>query len=487
MTLRGQRLLAALDGVAAQGMDRQAYRLEDIRRLVAKGDLDSLARAEIRSSAALMTHLFDLLLGQTRRFKSFDKRLALLKSEEGLDGENLLANAGAAPDARVFLAGLAPNTDQYDRLIAGLADYQARIATGTWGDPIPGEELPPIKPGALDDRLPALRTRLLATGDLVGPEVDFLAYDAPLRMDPVTEGAVRRFQARHGLATDGVPGAKTIARMNIPLQDLKSTIEVALERWRLLPRDLGSAHVLVNVPQFELFVMEGRKAVLTMPVAVGRNIFQTPLFSDAIEYMEFNPYWNVPISIAQNEVIPMQVEDPAYLAKKGFTVMTRDTQKDRVDDHGTVDWAQVGSAAKGYRLRQAPGPKNPLGTVKFMFPNVDAIYLHDTNSRTVFNRPDRAVSHGCVRVGDPKGLADYLLANNAGLPGKVAGNYAGSKPRIVRLKRYLPVHLAYITAWGLTDGSIRFSEDVYNKDQALRQALLDSAVAPNADAVMAAR
>ncbi|WP_413203480.1 L,D-transpeptidase family protein [Rhodospirillum sp. A1_3_36] len=488
LTPRGHRLLEALDGVAAQGLDSQAYRLGEIRRLVAKGDLTSLAQAEIRSSAAAMTHLFDLLLGQTRRFMSFDKRLALLETEERLDGVNLLANAGAAPDAAVFFAGLAPDTDQYGRLIAGLANTRAQIEKGAaWGDPIPVEGRPSIKPGERDDRLPALRKRLLATGDLVGPEVDFLGYDAPLILDPVTEGAVRQFQARHGLATDGVPGAKTIARMNVSPQELRSAVEVALERWRLLPRDLGGAYVLVNVPQFELFVMEGRRVALTMPVAVGREGFETPLFSDSIKYMEFNPYWNVPISIAQNEVIPKQVNDPDYLAKTGFTVVTRTAQRDPVIDHATVDWSKIGSAAQGYRLRQEPGPKNPLGTVKFMFPNKYAVYLHDTNSRYVFSRSDRAVSHGCIRVGDPKGLADYLLANNAGLPSKVADDFKGASPQIVRLKRSLSVHLAYITAWGLEDGSIRFSQDVYGKDPVLRQALLDSAVIPHADAVMAAR
>jgi murein L,D-transpeptidase YcbB/YkuD len=480
-------LLDALDGVAGQGLDNQAYRVGEIRRLVAKGDRTSLAQAEIRSSAAVMTHLFDLLLGQTRRFTSFEKRLALLGSEERLDGVNLLANLGAAPDAAVFFAGLAPDTDQYGRLISGLADYREKVERGAWGDPIPAEGRPSIKPGEQDDRLPALRKRLLATGDLVGPEVDFLAYDAPLTLDPVTEGAVRHFQGRHGLAADGVPGAKTLARMNIPPQELRSSIEVALERWRLLPRDLGTAYVLVNVPQFELFVMEGRRMALTMPVAVGRDIFETPLFSDTIKYMEFNPYWNVPISIAENEVIPKQVSDPEYLAKKGFTVVTRTTQRDPVNDHGTVNWSNIGSAAQGYRLRQEPGPKNPLGTVKFMFPNKYAVYLHDTNSRYIFGRADRAVSHGCVRVGDPKGLADYLLANNAGLPTKVADDFKGTSPRIVRLKRSLSVHLAYITAWGLGDGSIRFSQDVYGKDPVLRQALLDSAVVPAVDAVMAAR
>jgi murein L,D-transpeptidase YcbB/YkuD len=501
LTPRGHRLVDALEAAAAQGLDSQAYHLEDIRRLVAKGDGESLAQAEIRASAALLTHLSDLLLGQTRRFMGFDKRMALLTKEEGLDPRALLANGGAAPDPAIFLAGLAPDTDQYALLIAGRNRYARLAADHAWTGDIPFEGLSSIKPGEADDRVPAIRARLRVEGDLVaegegapdvsGPKAsEGMAQDVaqadPRVLDPVTEAAVRRFQDRHGLEKDGVVGRQTLAHMNVPPQDLLATIDIALERWRLLPRSLGTSHVFVNVPRFELFVVEGRNVVLSMPVAVGRTIFETPLFSDAIEYMEFNPYWNVPVSIARNEVIPKQAHDPDYLARQGFTVMTRDDIRETVD-HESVDWTREDSAAQGYRLRQAPGPGNPLGTVKFMFPNSHAVYLHDTNGRSVFSRSNRAVSHGCIRVGDPKGLADYILANRTGLPGKVAENFRGSKPRIVTLKDVLPVHLAYITAWGMGDGAVGFSDDVYGKDSALRQALKDSAVVPGPDATVASR
>lgn len=518
---RGRVLMDTLALAGAEGLDEGPFNVEALRKILAEESTAGPMAAEAWLSRAFVRFAFDRLLGQSRRDRPFAERVALLSSEERTTPRALLLGAAAAPDMAAYLAGLEPPTPQYRGLVLGLAHYRALEASGGWVTEFPpGDSL---RLGDRDPRVPLLRRRLAAEGFLTAPKsdtleasapgptaatpaVDHQAADAsapqaeadpespaeqavdPLVYDAALVEAVTRFQASANLVTDGVAGRNTFAALGRGAGDRVDQIRVALERWRLLPRQLGSTHVLVNVPAYELFLNENLRPVLRMPVAVGRKIFQTPLFSDEIEYMEFNPFWNVPRSIAENEVIPKQVEDPEYLARRGFTVIPRHTAPVASEGEETpVDWSQTQSAAATYRLRQAPGPANPLGTVKFMFPNRHSVYLHDTNAPRVFSRSYRAVSHGCVRVQDPEGLANYLLARYTDQPDRSAQSYRGSRPRVVRLNRTVPVHLVYITAWAETDGRIRFSGDVYDRDNRLLRSLRTTAETGETDAAVAAR
>ncbi|WP_051013620.1 L,D-transpeptidase family protein [Pararhodospirillum photometricum] len=474
LTPRGRLLLDTLGRAPEEGLDSGAYDLESIGQRLQSGTVEDRLVAEALISRATARFFLDRLLGQTRRLVSFDEQRSLLQREEGRTLQGLLADAAAAPSLPAMLASLEPRSLQYRRLIGALAHAHKQHAAGarrpaSGGEPalatMPG---PSIRPGDQDPRVPLVRRRLGGGGG-ASP-----VYDATL------VDAVRAFQSVHGLTPDGILGRETLSELAHGPAVGVDRLRLALERWRLLPRNLGSIHLLVNVPQYELFVYEGQREALRMRVAVGRPNDPTPLFSDDIDYMEFNPYWNVPASIAREEVLPRQAEDPAYLARRGFTLVPRDAGQ-REEDAEAV-------SARSYRLRQDPGPNNPLGTVKFMFPNKYAVYLHDTNAPRVFGRSFRAVSHGCVRVQEPAALADYLLGRFTARPGQTALSFKGTRPRVVRLAWPAPVHLTYFTAWiDAPGGPVRYSPDVYEQDPPLVRRLEDSVAKPGSKETMAAR
>jgi murein L,D-transpeptidase YcbB/YkuD len=240
-------------------------------------------------------------------------------------------------------------------------------------------------------------------------------------------------------------------------------LRMNLERWRWLPRDLGDRYVLVNVPAYQLQVMEGEKPVLAMRVIVGKADTPTPLFSDEMTYVIFSPYWSIPESILRAETLPRIARDPDYLRRNNLEVVG--TSGEAVDA-SAVDWSDQ-DAVKHVRLRQAPGPENALGLVKFIFPNHFNVYLHDTPGDRLFFRDDRALSHGCIRVENPVALAEYVLSEQPQWDERriLAAMNAG-KEQTAMLKQKLPVHIGYWTAWVEPDGSVSYTKDPYGIDRA---------------------
>ena len=257
----------------------------------------------------------------------------------------------------------------------------------------------------------------------------------------------------------GLQSALARERQN-PTADLDQ-IRMNLERWRWMPRDLGDRYIFVNVPAYEMQVMEGDTPVLAMRVIVGDPIHQTPLFSDQMTSVVFSPQWNVPESIIRKEMVPKLVADPEYLERQEIQVVGTSGE---VIDAGGIDWRDA-SAVAGLRFRQRPGPKNALGLVKFQFPNRFDIYMHDTPQDALFDREQRALSHGCIRLEDPLALARYLLRDNPEWTMKkiTMAMYAGHE-RAVPLKKRLPVHIGYFTAWVNPDGSVTYTDDPYDLD-----------------------
>ncbi len=237
-----------------------------------------------------------------------------------------------------------------------------------------------------------------------------------------------------------------------------------LDRWRWMPHDLGERHILVNIPAYEMQVIERDRPALAMRVVVGRSDTQTPVFSDEMTYVVFSPYWNIPESILQKETLPRMVDDPDYLLRNQIEVVRGTGGFEEVVDPASIDWTEQ-EAVKGLRFRQIPGDENALGLVKFIFPNHFGVYLHDTPADALFGRPERALSHGCIRVEKPAALARYVLHDlGQWTPERITAAMHAGQEQAVRLKTKLPVHIGYWTAWVQADGTVRFTTDPYGVD-----------------------
>jgi len=239
------------------------------------------------------------------------------------------------------------------------------------------------------------------------------------------------------------------------------SIRMNLARWRWMPRELGERYVFVNVPAYQMQVIEGEKPVLAMRVIVGDPKHQTPLFNDEMTTVVFSPNWNVPESIIRNEMLPKLVDDPGYLQRQNIQVVGTSGQ---VIDEAAVDWYDESALAR-LHFRQEPGPTNALGLVKFQFPNQFDVYMHDTPQDALFNKERRALSHGCIRLEDPVALAQYVLRDNPEWTAeKITAAMNAGQEHAVPLKQHLPVHIGYFTAWVNPDGSLTYTDDPYNLD-----------------------
>jgi murein L,D-transpeptidase YcbB/YkuD len=316
--------------------------------------------------------------------------------------------------------------------------------------------------------LPALRTLLATLGDLPRSDVAELPPAAPAAtLDAALVEALQRFQERHGLEADGVLGAATWRALTTPLAQRVRQIERTLARWRELPANPHSRAIFVNIPRFRLYAtsaMTGSEAdMLRIDVVVGRTMrdLRTPTFTADMTHLVFRPYWEVPGSIARNEILPAARADVGYLARNHYEL---------VDAAGRIVPATPESltllAAGALRVRQQPGPDNALGSVKFMLPNDYNVYLHDTPARALFTRTRRAFSHGCIRVADPFALARFALQEDAGwTPGRIAAAMQGDKPLQVNLAEPIRVYIVYGTAIAREDGSVLFLEDLYGLER----------------------
>jgi murein L,D-transpeptidase YcbB/YkuD len=246
--------------------------------------------------------------------------------------------------------------------------------------------------------------------------------------------------------------------------DRVERIKMNMERWRWAPRELGDRYILINVPAYQLQVMEGEQPTLAMRVIVGQPQHQTPLFSDEMTYVVFSPYWNIPAEILRNETLPRLASDPGYLERNSIEVVGTSGEGEPVDP-SDIDWSDE-EETKGLRFRQAPGPENALGLVKFIFPNHFAVYLHDTPQDKLFFREQRAFSHGCIRVEQPIELAQYVLGDRPEWTApRIRAAMGAAKEQSVTLKQKLPVHIGYWTAWVEPDGAtVTYTDDPYGLD-----------------------
>jgi murein L,D-transpeptidase YcbB/YkuD len=383
---------------------------------------------------------------------------------EWIDVAVVLEKALKENRIREALRNLIPPYKIYSRLRQALAHYRALVSKGGWQIVSDG---PALKKGDNDSRVIELKRRLAVSGDISSD-----ALSSEKLFDEALEQAVRKFQMRHALKSDGVVGPKTLKALNIPADKRARQIELNLERLRWSFRNLGRRYILVNIADFSLDVVEARQRVLSMKVVVGKPYWHTPVFSAEMTYLVMNPDWNVPKSIAVRDILPKIKKDPDYLSKKNFTVLSGWEDNPRKINPEMIDWSVQKSNNFPYRLRQEPGIKNPLGRVKFMFPNKFNVYLHDTPHKGLFERTVRSFSHGCIRLSKPIDLAEYLLQDDENWSrDKILAAFEKGEKKAVRLPEPINVHLLYLTAWLDDDGNLQFREDIYGRDRRLDSAL----------------
>lgn len=460
---RGQAALRLPSLAGKEGLEPDDYTVADaIPPVSANGDIAN-ARREIAVANLIMKYASDV--GDGRAYvRAFKPGLFVFK--ESINPGVVLRSAAKAEDINAYFATLPPAAQAYRDLRDQLAVYRKIAAAGDWPR-LEGRSA--LKPGASSEELAVLREVLLRTGDLV------TASEVPLRATGVYEGSlvegVKAFQKRHGLTPDGIVGARTRSALNVPVGQRIRQILVNMERLRWSPDMLGDPHVEVNIAGFELTAVRGGKAVLRMPVIVGKAYRESPVFSDRISYLVLNPDWTVPRVIATEDILPKIRQSPSYLYDNGFQVFAADGTQ---IDPGTIDWKGLGVKNFPYRLVQAPGSRNALGTIKFMFPNRFSVYLHDTPSRELFAKEVRTLSSGCIRVERPVELAQFVLNSGDWGADAVRREIETGKTRNVRIASPVPVHLSYKTAWVDSDGAAQFRDDIYGRDDTLAAALFSS-------------
>lgn len=447
VTGQGKRIILSLSHSENDGLNPLRYRYDLIQRMVktleSKGSdkVDDAARAQYGAD-------IDLLL--TEAFTRYALDVAIGTLDPDSSGLKWRIPRGAVPKGNVLralvrgsdpdavIATIRPAAPQYGRLMKALARLQKARAAGGWQTIATGN----IKQGDSSDVVVQLRDRLAKSEDVREATYAMRGAGRPAFFDHDLFLALQHFQQRSGIDADGALGEKTMRELNHPIEDRIAELKINMDRWRWLPHDLGKMYVLVNVAGYEMSVIENNRAIEEMNVVVGKTGWETPIFADTMEDLVVNPSWNVPPSIAEEEMGSVSDE---YLVSHHFV---------RTSDGG---------------YRQLPGPDNALGQFKFEFPNKDNIYLHDTPADALFSRSDRAFSHGCIRLERPRDLA-YLLAGKLAnkTPEQIDRMEQTGETQVVRFRRKIPIYILYFTTWVDDDGTVRFHHDVYGHDEKLQ-------------------
>jgi murein L,D-transpeptidase YcbB/YkuD len=460
-------LKAGQRGLSAEDYDGQRWsgRLSKLKPAVTQPSESDAVQFDAALTVCMMRYISDLHIGKVNP-KHFDFGLDVEAKKYDLP-EFLKVQVVDTSDVAAVLAQVEPPYPGYMRTIQALHNY---LELAEKDD---GEQLPIVKkgiaPGDTYSGVPRLVRLLRLVGDL--PADAGVAADENVYQGALVD-AVKSFQRRHGRDPNGRIDAQTLADMNVPLSSRVRQMQLTLERWRWLPLDYQKSPVVVNIPEFHLRAYDQNfKIGVTMNVVVGKAYGHgTPIFSEEMEYVIFRPYWSVPYSIVKAEFLPHIVQDPDYLAKKGFEVVN---SRQEVVTSGTItnDVLQQLRAGKLF-IRQPPGPKNSLGLVKFIFPNNFNVYLHDTPAHELFSKSRRDFSHGCIRLANPADLAVWVLRDNPGWNmDRVRAAMNGDTTQQVNLAHPIPVLIVYATVIVTEDGVVHFYDDIYKHDAALERVL----------------
>ena len=418
-----------------------------------------LADAELRMSAAALNYATHAQSGRVVP-TSLDKEFLDLKPIRPDPKAVLKGIVEAESRLGTVLEGYHPPHEQFKALKAKLSEVRSALKSGA--KPVRIPEGPALGPNTYHPHVALLRTRFMSPPSPSAPNGNVAEY-----YDDTLAESVRAFQASRGLKADGVIGRDTRELLNEGSVAVSAgTILANMERWRWEPRDMGERHIWINLPEYMFRVIKGGRIVHEDRIVAGSPKNPTPVFSDEMETVVFNPYWNVPKSIIVNEIIPAMQSNPGYLTRNNIEVLW---QGERTVDPYMVDWQLVNPDKLA--LRQVPGPGNALGQVKFLFPNNHAVYMHDTPTKHLFEKPMRAYSHGCMRVRNPLNFAKLLLAEQGWSDSRVQQTLATAHDEHVKLEKKIPVHITYFTLWVDKDGKLQSYRDVYGYDAIVRVAL----------------
>jgi murein L,D-transpeptidase YcbB/YkuD len=459
-------LVQVISRTDAEGLDPEDYHVRAIQSLRAKasqeGDYSLRADLDVLLTESLIRLGYHLSFGKVDPH-DLDLNWNFSRNLRGKDPAETLETAIHATSLTRFVEEFAPQLKAYQRLKSALAGYREIASKGGWPVVADGEAL---KPGARSARVAVLRNRLQISGDSpLGSVPDLEFFDNDL------EQAVKHFQARHGLVADGLVGRQTLEELNIPVGARIDQVRVNLERGRWLFNDIRAQDdfVIADIAGFRVYFFRANQVAWESRAQVGRPYRKTPVFKAQMKYLVFNPTWTVPPTILARDILPEVAKNPSYLAERKLEVL--DGNGNPVDPK-SIDWSAYPLRRFPYVLRQSPGRDNALGRIKFMFPNPHAVYLHDTPSKDLFDRPERAFSSGCIRIDDPLSLAELLLDDSQQWTREaIEVAIESGKTRTVLLSKPVSVLLLYWTAEALEDGSVRFRKDIYGRDRQILQGL----------------
>lgn len=487
-----------------EALDPDYYNISEIESILKRMEQDrnsgdsydalDLAELELLLSNSFLTYTHDLHYGRVRAEQI---NLELLSGERPVNLPKLLVTAVETDQVQETLEGLLPKYPMYAMLRISLKEYREIAAKGGWQPVAYGDK---FKKGARGQRVLALSKRLKVTGELDSSIPGSEVFDDSL------DQAVRKYQQRNGLYVDGVVGKSTIEALNVPVEERISQIELTMERWRLLPQYLGNRYILVNIANYHLYGVENNNDTINMRIVVGKPQWNTPMFSEEMTHLIINPYWNIPPSIFKDDIAPKIMEDSEYLSKQNMDAVGLEAPEKIVveeaevvevvenveatevtdgDNTGEKELSEVEIQNKKaqeeyiskvlsgkYRLRQNPGPGNPLGRIKFLFPNKHSVYLHDTPNRGFFKKAQRNFSHGCIRVEKPLELAEFVLSSNPSwTQNTIQSSINKMKTKTVHLDESITVYILYFTTWVDNEGTVNFHKDIYGLDKTLYNAL----------------
>ncbi|MFD2244951.1 L,D-transpeptidase family protein [Pontibacter ruber] len=478
-----QKLIEVLDNASAEGLDPKKYKLvnfdEKFKQYEDIGRRDS-ARLQLQQeidlalTASYFNYASDFYRGRVnpKEVSQIDWNIKNNKIKLHKALQTILKERESTYPYYEFEALHAG----YVNLREALKKYREQQEKGGWAKVTLGK-LKSLKPGDTATAVLTLRKRLNPSQPIDTLNPAMRKYDGALVQQ------VKKFQELNGLKADGVVGGTTLKTLNVPIEDRIEQIMINMERWRwipkrMVPKSLDQKYIWVNIPEYKMYIYEDPddspdaerqyKKVMEMNVVVGKVLNSTPIFSDKLEYVVMAPYWNVPNSIVEKEIKPNMLRNPDWLETQDMEIVTKEKEPKPISPY-TIDWSSVTEKNFPYMVRQRPGPKNSLGSLKFLFPNEYSIYLHDTPATSLFSLNERGFSHGCVRLEKPMDLAKYLLRD---MPewneSAIRETIEAGEETWVTLPKKIQVYLVYFTSWVDSEGNVHFRNDIYGHDKKLK-------------------